>query len=76
MKLRAALYLAAAFLAAALALTVLPACSDESDFDSDTDTGQTEADCLRICGNDCFLFSPGGECRCQDPCTCDDPPSC
>jgi len=30
MKLRAVLYLAAAFLAAALALTVLPACSDEA----------------------------------------------
>ena len=61
MKLRAALFLAAAFLATALALSVLPACSDET-FD---------IDCYQECGNDCFLSSKLGDSG-TDRCVCID----
>ena len=61
MKLRAALFLATAFLAAALALAVLPACSD--------DPGESQ--CAQKCDN-CYVIGPGdsGEyykCTCLDP---------
>jgi len=73
MKLRVALFLSAAFLAAAFALTWLPACSD--------DPG--EFDCAIQC-NDCYVISQGDsggarECVCLDPSECGiepEPPTC
>ena len=65
MKLRIALFLAAAFLAAALALVILPACSDEAgDFGDDSDTGIIFEDCGAVCVLDCFLWENDGTCRC------------
>jgi hypothetical protein len=70
MKLRIALFLSAAFLAAALALALLPACSD----------GPGAYDCSINCG-DCFLIRQGGgdsgsygDCVCIDKVDHDDDP--
>ena len=59
MKLRIALFLSATFLAAALALSVLPACSDEAgDIGDDSDV---DMDCLAICGDHAFALAlPSG----------------
>ena len=60
MKLRAALFLSAAFLAAAFALAWLPACSD--------DPGELQ--CAQQC-DDCYVIGPGDsgdfyECTCVE----------
>jgi hypothetical protein len=66
MKLRVVLFLAAAFLGAALALHALSGCSD------DDGEGPVDPNCEVICGHDCFRLS-GGECRCLDPTVCEEP---
>lgn len=60
MKLRVVLFLAAAFLGAALALHALSGCSDD-----DGEGCEDPTNCFTVCGDDCFEIV-NCECRCRD----------